>query len=161
MPDRIYEETIFSRINAAIFAVITGSLLFILIFQLFVGPLGSKPASNVSLVFMIVLFSVCGIMFSRLAITINSRGVVVGYGIIKQLIPWDNIEDCYLDRTSAVYYGGWGIRLRRAGGKWRIIYNVLEAPRVVLSLKEGWQREIAFSTRQPQKIISIVTGRNT
>lgn len=154
-----YRETLFSRFITAIFTVVIGWLLYSLLHQVFVGPLGSRPASNQFLLVMILFFIVLAVNFSRLSIVVNSQGVMVGYGVLKHRIPWDNIGGCYTDETSAVMYGGFGIRLGRVKGKWRIVYNVIGGPRVVLQLKRGWYREFVFSTKNPEAIMGIIRKR--
>ena len=156
MPNYLYEEKLFSRINAVIFAVIVGLLLNALIYQLLVEPLGTNPAPNEYFVFMIFLFSAIGINFSTLRITIDYQDVTVGYGIIKKTIPREKIEKCYLDQTRAILYGGWGIRIGRVKGKWRLIYNTVGDHRVVVVFRNGWYQEFVFSTRNPQEIIKLL-----
>jgi len=156
MSELYYRERIFSKFNAGIFAVVVGFLLFSLIYQLTVGPLGSKPANNQTLIVMILIFAAIGINFSTLSIAINPEGLRVGYGLLNNTIPWKNIESSYLDKTSVIMYGGWGIRLGRVKGKWRLVYNVFRGPRVVLVLKKGWYREFVFSTRNPQEMMKII-----
>jgi hypothetical protein len=87
------------------------------------------------------------------------RSVVVGYGIFKRTTFWENIERCYLDEVSSIRYGGWGIRIGRVKGRWRLVYNVIRGPRVVLSLKKGWFREFVFSTKNPEEVMKIVGQR--
>lgn len=47
---------------------------------------------------------------------IKSTGQPVGYGIFKHNIPWENVEDCYLDEALTIRYGGWGIRTGKVKG---------------------------------------------
>lgn len=91
MSNYLYEEKLFSRINAVIFALIVGLLLNALIYQLLVEPLGTNPAPNEILFFMILLFAFLGINFCTLRITIDYQDVTVGYGIIKKSIPREEI----------------------------------------------------------------------
>ncbi len=156
MNDYIYEERLFSKLNAVLFAVIVGVLLYVLIYQLLIEPLGTDPAPNEFFVFMILLFAVIGINFSTLKIAVDYKNVTVGYGMIKNTIPREDIEKCFLDQTNAILYGGWGIRIGRIKGKWRLIYNTVGDPRVVLVLKNRWYKEFVFSTRNPQEIIKLL-----
>jgi hypothetical protein len=57
------------------------------------------------------------INFSRLSIEITKEFIIGGYGILKEKILLENIADCYLDKVSAIRYGGWGIRIARINGK--------------------------------------------
>jgi hypothetical protein len=40
-----------------------------------------------------------------------------------------------------------------------MVYNIIGTPRVVLSLKTGRFREFVFSTRNPEKVLSIINDR--
>ncbi len=152
----LYEEKLFSWVNAGIFAVVAGWLLFIILYQAIVGPYGERPASNTFLSILLLVMVAIGINFSTLNIVINSEGLRVDYGIVKKFIPWKKITSSYQDETSAVMYGGWGIRLGRVAGKWRLVFNMLVKPRVVIVLKEGWYKEFVFSTQNPKDVIGII-----
>jgi hypothetical protein len=151
-----YEEKIFSKGITGLLAVVTVGFLLALVYQISVGPIGADPAPNWFFLLMFLLFLAVTINFSRLSIKMTPQSIVVGYGILKHTIPWENIEDCYLDKASTFSYGGWGIRIGRVMGKWRLVYNLLSSPRVVLSLNKGKFREFVFSTNNPQKVLAIV-----
>jgi len=148
----IYQEKIFSRLNAGVFSIIVIILIFILFYQRLVDPVGGDPAPEWFLILMILLFTAVGINFSTLIITIDYENFTVGYGLIKNKIPRANIENCYIDETSAVLYGGWGIRIGRVKGNWRVIYNTVGVPRVVIGLGNRWYREFVFSTQNPEEV---------
>ncbi|MBU7023472.1 MAG: hypothetical protein HXS40_04830 [Theionarchaea archaeon] len=155
-PGTIYEEKILSKWMAAIFVSITILMLFLLVYQILVKPLGSKPAPTWFYLIMALLFVGIGFVFGRLTIRMTPASISVGYGPLGQSFKWDNVVGCSLDETSAVQYGGAGLRMAKIGGNWRIIYNVIESPRVVLSLREGRFREVVFSTRHPQDVIKTI-----
>ena len=157
--ENIYDEKIFSKWMTAILAVLTTSLLFVLLYQIIVGPIGTRPAPNWFFLFMFLLFLGVMINFSRLTIRMTHRSISVGYGIIKHSIIWENVEDCYLDEASTIRYGGWGIRIARVKGKWRLVYNVIGGPRIVLSLNKGRFKEFVFSTKNPEEVIKIAKER--
>ena len=154
--ENLYEETIFLWVFVAILSAFTAIFSFIVVYQILVGPFGDNPAPNRLFVLMTLLFLGITINFSRLSIEMTARSIVVGYGICKRRIPWENIERCYKDATSSIRYGGWGIRVGRVEGNWRLVYNVMGAPRVVLSLKSGFFREFVFSTKNPEAVMTIV-----
>jgi hypothetical protein len=108
---------------------------------------------------MVVLFVLITLNFAWLTVRIDQRGVSIGYGIIRQHIRWEDIEDCYQDQAWAVRYGGWGIRLGWYGPNWRLVYNTLFDPRVVLRRRSGFVKEIAFSTGNPDQVMAIVRDR--
>lgn len=152
MASYIYQEKIFSRLNAGIFAVIIMFLIFTLVYQRLVDPVGSVPAPDWFLILMIFLFLAVGLNFSTLTVTIDYENITVGYGLIKNRIPRSIIEKCYIDETSSVLYGGWGIRIGRIKGNWRLIYNTVGTRRVVLGLRNRWYKEFVFSTQNPEEI---------
>ncbi|RZN40355.1 MAG: hypothetical protein EFT35_02970 [Methanophagales archaeon ANME-1-THS] len=158
----LYEETIFLWGLTALLSIFTAVFLFLIVYQVLVGPLGEDPAPNWFFLFMSLLFLFMAINFRALSIKMTARSVIVGYGIFKRTIFWDNIERCYVDEVSSIRYGGWGIRIGRVKGKWRLVYNVIGGPRVVLSLKRGRFGEFVFSTRNPDEVMRVVrhmTGR--
>ncbi len=154
--ENIYEEKVFSKGITGILAPITIVFLFILVYQIFIGPIGTRPAPNLFFLIMFLLCLFLTINFSNLIIRMTPRSVFVSYGIFKYNISWENIADCYLDEASTIRYGGWGIRIGRVKGRFRLVYNVMGGPRVVLSLKKGKFREFVFSTSDPQRVIGIV-----
>jgi hypothetical protein len=154
--ENIYEEKIFSKGITVVLAVATISILFVLLYQTIVGPISIPPAPNWFFLVMFLLFLGLTVNFSNLNIKMTPRYITIRYGIHRHNIPWENIEDCYLDEASTIRYGGWGIRIGKVKGKWRLVYNVIGGPRVVLSLNKGKFKEFVFSTNNPQKVIEIV-----
>lgn len=152
----LYEEDIYSRWNIVILGAVSLSLLGDLVYQLLVSPVGTRPAPDWFFLVIFLFFLALGVNFARLRIRVTPESITVGYGIIKHRVSWQYIADCYLDKASAIIYGGWGIRVGRVGGKWRLVYNILGGPRVVLSLKTGIFREFVFSTRNPEGVIQAI-----
>jgi len=158
--DNLYEEKISSKWwMTSILTAFTAGFLFILVYQILVGPIGTRPAPNWFFLLMFLLFLGVVINFSRLSIRITYLSVKVSYGIFRHIITWENVEDCYLDEASTISYGGWGIRIGRVQGRWRLVYNVIGAPRVVLSLKKGKFKEFVFSTEKPEEVMNIIRQR--
>lgn len=157
--ENIYEEKIFSKWSTVIMVAFTVFLLYALIYQILVEPIGARPAPNWFSLFMFLLFLGITINFSRLIIRMTHRSLFVDYGIFKHTIHWENIEDCYPDEASVIRYGGWGIRIGRVKGKWRQVYNVIGGPRVVLLLKKGRFKEFVFSTKNPEEVMKVVKER--
>lgn len=126
--------------------IVTIYLLFMLVYQ--------TPDWLFLLAFLLIFGAT--INFSNLIIKFTSQSVSVSYGIFRHNIPWEDIENCCLDETWTIGYGGWGVRIGRVKGKWRLVYNIVGGHRVVLSLKKGKFREFVFSTNNPQRIMEIV-----
>ncbi len=155
-PNNIYTEKIFSKGMTAMLAFITAVFLFSSYYQLFVEPIGKKPAPDWLFPIMFSLFLGITINFRWLIITITPESVSVGFGIFTKKILYENIDGCNLDDRSNIRYGGLGIRTAKVEGKWVLVYNVIRCPKVVLSLKMGRFKEFVFSTKNPEEIIKIV-----
>ena len=154
--DIVYEEKIFSKWTAGILATATAIFLFVLLCLVLVEPAGTRPVLIWFSLLMFLLSLGTMINFSRLAIRISPRFISVAYGIFKHKISFENVEKCYLDETPAIQYWGWGIRIAKIKGKWRLVYNVIGGPRIVLSLRKGRFKEFVFSTKNPKEVMDIV-----
>ncbi|MFP3871621.1 MAG: hypothetical protein ACOC55_05345 [Candidatus Natronoplasma sp.] len=151
-----YEEIIFSKWATLLLSSVTIVFLGLSSYQLFIAPIGTDPAPDWFWLIMFLLFLGITVNFSRLKISIDSAGITIGFGILKNKVPWTMVEECYLDETSSIWYGGWGMRISRVNGKWRKVYNIIGGPRVVISLDQGWIREIAFSTSNPEEVRHVI-----
>lgn len=157
--DAVYEEKIFSKWITGILTIVTIVFLIVLVHQILVGQIGVHPTLNWFFLLIFLLFLGLTINFSMLGIKITTQSIFVSYGIFKHAVLLENAEDCYLDEASSMRYGGWGIRLGRVNGKWRLVYNVIGGPRIVLSLKKGRFREFVFSTKNPEELMRVVKQR--
>lgn len=155
---RLYEETIHWRmiILLAIFfsGLMVGSIYFAI-------SMNDEDADIAILIMAIVLAIMATIMltFGRLSITITGDGVKVGFGRIVKRFPWDAISGCYQDDASAIRYGGYGIKGGKYKGKTRMVFNITNAPRVVLVVKGSKFDEFVFSTKRPDEVIRIITSQ--
>ena len=89
--------------------------------------------------------------FMKLKITISSKSLTVGFGVIKHSIRLENIEYIETRHPAWYWYGGLGIRF---GWDWStgFIQNFRRGVRV--TPKRG--RRIYFSTNNPDAIVNIV-----
>lgn len=150
----VYRERLFSKWSTLLLGAVTAVMLWQV-----VGQLQTAPPDDLSPWFfpaMLVLFLAITINFAWLTIQVTDEGVMVGYGVIRTRVPWDEIEDCYADEASAVRYGGWGIRFGWYKGNRRLIYNIMGGPRVVLRRRNSRFPELVFSTSRPQEVIDSV-----
>ena len=157
-----YEEKLpfplITVVTAVIF-LITLLMLVLYVVQLIAGPIGNNPAPDWFYLVMFVLMGATTFLianFRVLVIRINSQSVMVAYGIIKRTIPWGDIESGFRYESPAFGYGGWGARIARIEGRWRLAFNVIGAPGVVLRLRKGRVREFMFSTKNPEQVLDIV-----
>jgi hypothetical protein len=110
---------------------------------------------------MFIIFAIVTVFvtnFRRLTITITSSDITVRYGMLKSIIPWENVEKCSYDKDSSMGYGGFGLRITRGHGTWIRVYNLMNRPRVALDLRTGRSRRIVFSTDNPDQIMEIAKG---
>lgn len=152
----LYQEKLKSKWITIIFLLFSLIFLFFILYQFFIGPLGNNPAPNWVLIIMFLIFMFLALNFISLVIQVTPEFIIVGYGIFKHRIALDDIEDIYSDKSSFVNYGGWGIRLGRVKGRWRLVYNIPKASQVVLSMKKGIFKEFVFSTENPDELMSII-----
>ncbi len=151
-----YEEKIFPKKEMWILGIVIVLSLFLLSYQFFVD----YHVIDWVLLFVLLVFIVVMYSFRKLNIKMTSDSVIVKYGFGKRTIPWESISNCYLDKTSSIWYGGFGNRMARVNGKWRDVYNVLGYPRVVLSLKStGFYKEFVFSTKNPEEVMKIINEK--
>jgi hypothetical protein len=157
--DTIYEEKIFAKFIGGLLGAISVVMLIILVYQVMVEPLEEETWATwlFLIIFLAMLFLT--IIFARFIIRITYQGISVGFGFVKKRIPWENIEDCEIDKTSAIKYGGAGIRMARVKGEWVLVYNVIGGSRCVLKLKEGKFKKFVFSTKNPEEVLNVIKGQ--
>ena len=138
--------------------------LFVLLTLVFLGLFGLNLLHNgwngwaiailcISIFFLFYVFN-----YRMLKISLTPETLKLSFGIITWAIALSNIEACYTDPTSLWRIGGAGIHFKWINGKYRAFWNFLEYPRVVITLKKkkGLVQEIAFSTRQPDRVMEII-----
>jgi len=157
MPD--YEERIFSGWLTVIVGAASGVLFGLFLYQRLVGPVGTHPAPDWILLAVALLLLVITVNFAILTVKITLHGISVSYGFIRHSVPWANVAGCYEDEASTARYGGFGIRLGLVNGKWRLVYNTVGDPRVVIQKRQARIREFVFSTRNPERVIRAVRER--
>jgi len=104
------------------------------------------------------LFLFYAINYRTLKIYISSETLRLTFGIFTWTIAISNIKNCYIDENTIWRFGGAGIHFMWIKGKYRAFFNFLEYHRVVITLKKkkGLVREIAFSTRHPEQVMSFL-----
>jgi hypothetical protein len=157
--DYIYEEKVFAKIIGGMLGAVTVMMVIILIWQVMFTSLDEVEWLPILFITMFFLFLFLTLTFSRLIIRVSFQGVTVSFGIIKKSIPWENIEGIEIDETSAIKYGGAGIRTARIKGEWVLVYNVIGGPRCALRLKEGRFKRFVFSTKNPEEVVNVIKGQ--
>jgi len=153
--DIIHEEKLTSGWFIVLIGGVTVWLIYALASQVFGGPLGGESVPTAFLVGMILLLGAAAVTFARLTVQLTPRTLTVRFGALRRIIPVEQITGCAPDDQSWVRYGGFGIRYACVRGKRRQVYNVIGAPRLVVSLRDG--REFAFSTRKSERVCELLT----
>lgn len=161
MTTSYYEETVVAWRLAATLGIVTVLLVGAFLHQTILGDLAVQSSRGAFFLGMSALFAAITLNFSRLRIRASDAGLTLAYGIFGSTIAWDRITACSADDTSVVRYGGWGIRVTKVGGEWRLVYNTIGEPRVVVTLTDGRFGEVAFSTRHPEKVIGVIADHAT
>ena len=152
----IYEERLTARWMIGTFGLLALVFLFLLFFQLVRGPVGQNPAPTWFFLLLFAVFSMLGYNFKRLVIRLTEKDIRVSYGALSRRVPYESIQKCYSSRTHTVRYGGWGIRIWRVKGEWKLGYSVVGVPLVVIELKRGRYKELLFSSRDSVRVIEII-----
>jgi hypothetical protein len=97
--------------------------------------------------------------YRTLIIRLTSQALELRFGLFGWTIPLEDIEDCYRDEVSLWRIGGAGMHFTSIGRRYRVMFNFLEYPRVVVALKErrGPVRDVAFSTRCPDQLLALIS----
>jgi hypothetical protein len=158
----IYEEKVrFPLIRGIVvlFSVLTIAFLIAYSYQRITGQLGPNP---VPLWFAITILSALAVFtlflanLITLSIKMTEEGVVVGFGIFRASVRWEDVRGCDLDRVSSfLSAANWGVSMGFIGGRWRRMYNVIGYPRVVIEMGKG-RRAVVFSTKDPAMVMDIV-----
>lgn len=154
MDHTVYEERLAARRMMAILGVATAVTVAPTAYLLLTGKLGAVTAGTLVATSAVLL--AVTVAFRRLTIRCTDEGVTVGYGPIRTAVPWERVEEGSRDDVSTARYGGWGIRVTRVDGRWRLGYNTIGTQRVVLSVPGGRFDELAFSTGDPEAVLAVV-----
>jgi hypothetical protein len=112
------------------------------------------------LLFASALFLFYSLNYHVLVIRMTAESLTLRFGVFRWTVPLENIASWSRDRTSLWRIGGAGIHFTWLGGRYRAMFNFLEHPRLVVSLKvrRGPVRDIAFSTRRPELVEELLRG---
>ena len=157
--DLLYSESLSSRRTEALFVALT--VLFSLLFIWRFIATGMDALAIVLLCF-IGLFSFYSLNYRTLTIRLTRQALQLTFGIFTWSVPLDNVEVCSLDDLPALMRnGGAGIHYMTIRHRYRVSFNFLEYPRVVIALKrkQGLVRDVSFSTRRPDEVLRWLQGR--
>ena len=157
--DTIYEEDIPSIWMTRILTFTIAVFLLLFVHLQTGGAEDDNPVTR-------VLFPILSLFFLGLLLTLRSLSVrmtndnlTVAYGPISYSVPLENITEVRVDETSALRYGGAGIRLAPVGGKLRLVFSVIGGQRVVLGIRGRRIGELVFSTERPDEVVKLIRER--
>ncbi len=112
-----------------------------------------------SCVFAMFLFY--SLNYRTLVIRLTAESLRLGFGVFHSVVPLANVATCSPDDVSLWRMGGAGIHFTPTRGRYRMMFNFLEHPRVVVELKvkKGPVGAVAFSTRHPDEVIRLIRER--
>jgi hypothetical protein len=150
-----YDERISSNRTEALFLVLT--LVFLLLSVWRINYFWFDFWAGIFL-FFFFMFLFYSLNYRTLILRLTPEVLVLQFGIFTWTISLDNAEKCFLDETSLWRIGGAGIHFSPVHGRYRAMFNFLEYPRVVIKLrrKKGIVRDIAFTTRHPEEVLSFI-----
>ncbi|MBN1449664.1 MAG: hypothetical protein JW963_01500 [Anaerolineales bacterium] len=158
MAEVVHTEELSSSKTEALFIVLAVVFLLLSIWRWTVT--GVSTWTIVFLCFF-AFFLFYSFNYRRLKIQLTPETLQLTFGIFTWKIAIANIKNCYRDEDTIWRFGGAGIHFMWIKGKYRAFFNFLEYPRVVVTLKEkkGPVQEIAFSTKEPERVMEIIQGR--
>lgn len=155
----IYSEKISSERTEFLFIALT--LLFLLLFFWRVMARSVDFLGSIFL-FFFGFFLFYTLNYRALIIRLTSETLRLSFGLFTWTIPLNNVSDIQPDDDLPVLmkYGGAGIHFMLVRRRYRISFNFLEHPRVVIGLKRkaGLVKDISFSTCQPNELIRLIQG---
>ncbi|HOU13247.1 MAG TPA: hypothetical protein PKZ84_09015 [Anaerolineae bacterium] len=150
-----YTEKVSSSRTEILFIVL--ALFFLLLFVWRVSAVGFGILAVVFLVFC-GFFAFYALNYRTLIVQLSAEFLTLKFGVFTWKIPLEHIEACALDDISLWRIGGARIHFSFIRGRYRAMFNFLEHPRVVVRLKtkKGAVQDVAFSTRQPERVLQLL-----
>jgi hypothetical protein len=155
--NQIYEEKISSNWTQALFVA-----LFLIFGMLCVFRVRAHNSDLLGILFgcFAGLFLFYVVNYRTLIIRLTPERLVLKFGIFTWRVSLDNIDDCRLDDQipPIVNYGGAGIHFIMYHQRYRVSFNFLEYPRVIVAFKKkvGPVKDISFTTKKPDEVIRLI-----
>jgi len=158
MTDNInYHEELSSNKTEILFLALTMLFFLLLIWRWKIAGLDIRAIIFLGLAALFLFYS---LNYRTLKIHLTQVSLDLKFGIFAWRVPLDNIESCRLDEnlSALMKNGGAGIHFMMIDQRYRASFNFLEYPRVVIALKKkaGPVRDISFSTRRPEEVLSLL-----
>jgi hypothetical protein len=152
----IYQERLSSNHTALFFLALTALSAGLSFWR--VNAAGWDALAVVLILFAgFFLFYV--VNYRVLKIQITAEALKLTFGIFTWRVQVDNIAGCQRDEIPwLMRMGGAGIHYMFIRGRYRVSFNFLEYPRVVIALKRkaGLVQDVSFSTRRPGDVLRAI-----
>ncbi|AGB04752.1 hypothetical protein AciM339_0877 [Aciduliprofundum sp. MAR08-339] len=152
----LHEERIHFYLVSLIFIPLIFIFSAILLYQIFVAPIGSKPAPNWFFLLMIIIFLIFELGFHSYYLIITSDQLIVGFPMYKKYIPWNKIKDAKIDTKNAWRYGGYGIRVVSKKGKKTLVIIIPGTKKLTLKLKDLKWDSIVVSVKNVDNALNYI-----
>lgn len=152
----IYSEEVSSTRTDSFFWALASFFLWLFIQRMKKGAHGYLTNAFFCLCLFFLFYAV---NYRILIIDLTSESLHFKFGVFTWKVPLDNIADCQLDELPTLMrFGGAGIHFMNIRKRYRVSFNFLEYPRVVITLKKkvGPVQDISFSTQRPEEVIRAI-----
>jgi Ca2+/Na+ antiporter len=154
--EELYTETVTSNWTHSLFLGVMFLCMFAFMARI---KQWGVDALSLLLLFLFAIFLFYLLNYRRLQIHITREAVWLKFGLFSRMVAVENMADAQIDELPDILrYGGAGIHFFFARGRYRVSFNFLEHPRVVIALRvrEGWVRDVSFSTRRAEQVSRIL-----
>jgi len=159
MSTYLYSEKLSSKRTELLFIAFTMLFLLLFIWRVIAGSIDFLAGI---FLFFFVFFLFYSLNYRILVIRLTSESLKLSFGIFTWTVLLNNVGEIQPDDDlpPLMKYGGAGIHFMLVRKRYRVSFNFLEYPRVVIGLKRkaGLVRDISFSTCQPNEIIRLLEG---
>lgn len=156
MDQEPYVEEVRSNWTSALFACL--GTLSLALFSWRLSAVGWRFLTDLFL-FLGIFFFLYTVNYRVLRIEIDGGRLSLQFGLLRWRTEFSRMADCQLDDSPWwIKYGGAGVHFAMVRGKYRVYFNFLEHPRVLVSLsvRQGPVRQICFTTRQPDQVLALL-----
>jgi Ca2+/Na+ antiporter len=153
--DALYEERVSSARTQALFWSLAAVCLI-----LFVWRMSTTGWNTVALALLLVFlfFLFYSLNYRTLLIRLTRDSLDLRFGVFTWTVPLESIDECRLDDLPLLLrYGGAGVHFMVVHKRYRVSFNLLEYPRIVVALRsQRLVRDVSFTTRRPAEMINLL-----
>jgi len=122
---------------------------------------GSRHYLAAVLLLLSCFFLFYAVNYRTLIIRMTPKALALRFGVFSWTVPWDTVAHWHRDDTPMWRVGGAGIHFTKIRRRYRVFFNFLGHPRLVLELSKprGFVSDVVFSTRRPAELLDAVAAR--